>query len=404
MVSRKRRARVWLILGIILLIAAGVGFFVWMETSGREATDDAQVDGHIAPISARVGGTVIDIKVTDNQEVKAGDILFRIDPADYKVAVDQAAAELAEAQAAAQGARSNVPVTSIGANSRISTAEAGVNAAAAGTSVAQKNVAAAQAKVQSAQAKLREAEANYTKANQDLERYRQLVEKAEISRQQYDAAVATAAAARATVESNRAMIAEAQQGVATAQSQVQQSRAQESRAEADVRAASSAPQQVASTRAQAASAQAKVQQKKAELDQAQLNLQYTTVKAPFDGVIGNKTVQLGQVIQPGQQTMALIRLDDVWVTANFKESQLRRIHPGQRATFKVDAYGREYRGHVDTVAPATGARFSLLPPENATGNYVKVVQRVPVKILLDEPNAGHLLRPGMSVDAKVWIK
>jgi membrane fusion protein, multidrug efflux system len=400
----KKNGRLWLILGVVLVIAAAVGYFMWTNASARETTDDAEIDGHIAPISPRVGGAVVDIKVTDNQEVKAGDVLFQIDPADYKVAVDQAVAELTDAQATAQGAQANVPVTSIGTSSNISTAEAGVSEAAAGVSVAQKNVGATQAKVQSTQAKLQEAEANYTKANQDLERYRQLVEKEEISRQQFDAAVATAAAARATVESNRALVAEAQQDVAAAESQVQQARAQDARALAAVRAASSAPQQVAATRAQAASAQAKVQQKQAALDQAQLNLQYTTVKAPFTGVIGNKTVQLGQVVQAGQQTMALIRLDDVWVTANFKESQLKQIRSGQRVTFSVDAYGREYRGHIDTVAAATGARFSLLPPENATGNYVKVVQRLPVKVLLDEPNEGHLLRPGMSVGVKAWIK
>jgi membrane fusion protein (multidrug efflux system) len=259
--------------------------------------------------------------------------------------------------------------------------------------------------VKSAQARLQEAEANSTKASKDLDRYRQLVAKEEISSQQFDAATAAADASRATVESNRASVAEAEQGVASAESQVQQARAQVARAEAAVGAASSAPQQIAVSRAQAGSAQARVQQKQAELQQAQLNLQYTTVKAPVAGVVGNKTVQVGQVAQAGQQLLAIIPLDDVWVTVNFKESQLKNIRVGQRATASVDAYGgREYRGHVDTIAPATGARFSLLPPENATGNYVKVVQRIPVKIVLDEPNAGHLLRPGMSVIAKVWVK
>jgi membrane fusion protein (multidrug efflux system) len=345
------------------------------------------------------------VNVNDNQEVQPGAVLFQIDPTDYKVAVERAAGELADAEAEAQGARSSVPVTSTNASSNISTAAAGVHEASAGVTVAEKNVATAQARVKSAQARLQEAEANATKASKDLERYKQLVAKEEISRQQYDAAVAAAEAARATVESNRASVAEAEQGVAGAESQVQQARAQVARAEAAVRAASSAPEQVAVTRAQAGSAQARVQQKKAELEQARLNLQYTTVKAPIAGVVGNKTVQVGQVAQAGQQMLALIPLDDVWVTANFKESQLKDIRVGQRATFSVDAYGgREYGGHVDTIAPATGSRFSLLPPENATGNYVKVVQRVPVKIVLDEPNTGHLLRPGMSVNPKVWVK
>jgi membrane fusion protein (multidrug efflux system) len=348
---------------------------------------------------------VIAVYVNDNQEVAAGTTLFQIDPTDYKVAVDQAAGELADAQSAARAAQSSVPVTSIGATANISTATAGVHEAQAGLAAAQKGVASAQARVKSAQARLQEAEANATKASKDLDRYRQLVAKEEISSQQFDAAVAAAEASQATVASNRASVAEAEQGVATAESQVQQARAQVARAEAGVAAASSAPQQVAVTRAQAGSAQARVQQKQAELQQAQLNLQYTTVKAPVAGVVGNKTVQVGQVVQSGQQVLAIIPLDDVWVTVNFKESQLKDIRVGQRATIAVDAYGgRVYRGHVDTIAPATGARFSLLPPENATGNYVKVVQRVPVKIVLDEPNTGHLLRPGMSVEAKVWVK
>jgi len=401
----KNRRRLWLIVIVVLIVGAVAGVIVWNKLSARESADDAQIDAHISPISPRVGGTVIAVYVNDNQEVKAGATLFQIDPTDYKVAVQQAMGELADAVAAAQGARSSIPVTSIGASSNMSTAAAGVREVQAGVAVAQKNVDTARSRVQSAQAKLQEAEANATKAAKDLERYKQLVSKEEISRQQYDAAVAAAEAAQATVASNRASVAEAEQGVATAQSQVLQAHAQESRAEAGVRAASSAPEQVAVTRAQAGSAQARVQQKEAALEQAQLNLQYTTVKAPVAGVVGNKTVQVGQLAQAGQQMLALIPLDDVWVTVNFKESQLKNIRVGQRATISVDAYGgREYKGHVDTIAPATGARFSLLPPENATGNYVKVVQRVPVKIVLDEPNSGHLLRPGMSVGAKVWVK
>jgi len=401
----QKRRWLWPVVGFVLVVAAVAGYIVFEKLSAREAADDAQIDAHISPISPRVSGTVTAVYVNDNQDVTAGTVLFQIDPTDYKVAVAQAAGELADAESAAQAARSSVPVTSIGAGSNISTAAAGVREATAGVSVAQKAVAAAQARVKSAQARLQDAEANSTKASKDLERYRQLVAKEEISRQQFDAAVAAAEAAQATVESNRASVAEAEQGVATAESQVQQARAQVARAEAAVGAASSAPQQVAVTRAQAGSAQARVQQKQAALQQAQLNLQYTTVKAPIAGVVGNKNVQVGQMAQAGQQMLAIISLDDVWVTVNFKESQLKNIRVGQRATISVDAYGgREYRGHVDTIAPATGSRFSLLPPENATGNYVKVVQRVPVKIVLDEPNTGHLLRPGMSVIAKVWVK
>ncbi len=341
----------------------------WRYFAVRESTDDAQIDGHIAPIAARVGGTVVAVNVDDNQEVKAGTVLVRLDDTDYKLALQRAEADLAEAQAVLRAAREGVPITT-------TTTASGVSSAAAGVTRAEAGVAGSQARLDAAGAHLREATANDTRLQRDLGRLRQLVEKDEISRQQYDAAVAAAASARAGVDAARATVVEAEHARAQAQDALLQ-------AQAELRTAHTAPNQVAVMRAREASAEARVQQAQAAVLQARLALSYTTATAPTDGVISRKTVELGQTVEAGQPLLALVPLADVWVTANFKETQLRHMHPGQRAVIEVDTYGRSYRGRVDSIAAATGARFSLLPPENATGNYVKVVQRVPVKIVLD---------------------
>ncbi len=401
--------RKWLriVILLVVVIALGAGGYVYLDKlSETESTDDAQVDAHISPVGPRVSGTVISISVDDNQTVQTGAILFELDPADYKVAVAQAQAELANAEAAALGARTNVPITTISSTNQLSGAEATVRVSDAAIEVAEKGVASQQANVRSTQADVQEAQANFNKAAKDVERYKALVAKEEISEQQYDAAVAAAAAYRATVESKRALVAQAEQQVASAKSQVEQARMERARSAASARAASNAPQQIAVSQAQVGAAQALVQQRKTELEQAQLNLQYTTVRAPFAGIVGNRNIQVGQVIQAGQSALALIPLEDLYVTANFKETQLRHMRAGQKVTLKVDALGgREYRAHIDTIAPATGARFSLLPPENATGNYVKVVQRVPVKIVLEPgEDKDRLLRVGMSVEPKVQVK
>jgi membrane fusion protein, multidrug efflux system len=388
---------------LVLLVA---GFSVWHYYSTRESTDDAQINGHIVPISARVGGTVIAVEVNDNQDVKAGTVLVKIDPRDYQVAVEKAKADLANSQAAAQAAATGVPISTTTTVSQISTSQAGVEMAKAGVLVAQKQLGAAQAGASAAEARLAEAQANHTKAAQDLARMKQLVAKDEISQQQFDAATAAADATRAAVASARAQKAEAEQAVQVAESRLVQSRADLDKAEAELRSAQTGPKQVAIMRARASSAEARVKEAQAALDQAELNLQYTTVKAPVDGQVSKKTVEVGQVIQDGEPLMALVPLEDIWVTANFKETQLKDMRPGQPVTISVDAYGgREYHGHVQSIAAATGEKFSLLPPENATGNYVKVVQRIPVKILIDkgqDPN--HLLRPGMSVTPTVITK
>lgn len=380
--------RIALVIAIIVLLVAG--FFAYRYFTSYESTDDAQVDGHINSVSARISGHVIKLNVRDNQYVQAGTVLVEIDPADYQVAYERAKADFDDAQAAALAAGVTVPITSVNTTSQVSATEAEVNSARAGIQVAKHQLAAAKAQLQ-------EAEANSVKAQNDLARYKQLVQKQEISQQQFDQATAAAQASAAAVEGARANADAAQQQVMQAQGKLVQ-------AQANWANANTAPRQMQVTRAKAASALAEAQRKKADLDQTALNLQYTKVVAPVNGIVSNRTVEVGQNVAPGQELMKVINLDDVWITANFKETQLRHMRPGQPVTIEVDANGRKYNGKVDSVAGASGARFSLLPPENATGNYVKVVQRIPVKIDLDPgSNNDHQLRPGESVTPKVWI-
>jgi membrane fusion protein (multidrug efflux system) len=270
---------------------------------------------------------------------------------------------------------------------------------------AEKEIEAARARIVSAQARLREAEANATKSARDVERLRGLLAKDEISQQMFDATAATAEAQKAAVDSARSQVAEAEAGLRVAESKLAQAQAGESQAHAELQTAQTGPSQVTATKARASAAEARVAQARANLAQAELNLQYATVKAPVRGIVSKKGINTGQVVQAGQPLVAVVPIDDLWVTANFKETQLKNMRPGQRAVVAVDAYGREYTGKVDSIAGATGARFSLLPPENATGNFVKVVQRVPVKIVLDPgQDKEHLLRPGMSVTPTVYLK
>ena len=369
------RAKWALIIFIIVAVVAGV--FVWQYYAVRESTDDAQVDGHIYAVSSRVSGTVISLKFDENDFVKKGQILAELDPKDYEVAVQRAQADLADAQANARAASTGVPITSTTSTSGVSTARANLNAA--------------QKEVDAAQARAREAQALYNKSAQDLKRFEQLVKKDEISQQQYDAALAAEQAAKATLDAAKAQIATAESHVAQAQ--------------ANLQSALTAPQQIQVQRAKAGSALANAQTREATLAQAQLNLSYTKILSPVDGIAGKRAVEVGQVIQPGQPITSIVDVNDVWVTANFKETQLKNMRVGQSAKIHVDAYDRDINGKVDSIGGATGARFSLLPPENATGNFVKVVQRVPVKIVFDKSeDPQNRLRPGMSVVVTVLTK
>jgi membrane fusion protein, multidrug efflux system len=398
--------RRWRIGGIVVAVLAMIGIVFWLRSRGRESTDDAQVDGRITQIAARVGGPVIKVAIDNNNHVKAGDLLVQIDPRDYQVAVDRAKAELADAQANAAAARTGVPIARVETGAGVVTATGSVAQAQAGVAGAEREVQVAQANLVAAQAHQREREATAVKAAKDVDRLRPLVEKDEIPRQQFDAAVAAADAARAAADAAKSDITAAEGAITVAQQRVAQAQGTAEQARAGLQTARTAPQQLQVTQAHAASADARVQQEQAALAQAELNLQYTTVTAPTEGVVSRKSVEIGQVVQGGQPLLALVNLTDTWITANFKETQLTNMRPGQRAEVSVDALGgRTFRGHVDSIAAATGAKFSLLPPENATGNFVKVVQRIPVKIVIEAgEDPEHLLRPGMSVTPTVFVR
>lgn len=401
--KKKIIVRVIILLAIAALAYGGYRF--WVHLSDVESTDDAEIDGQIHAISSRVGGQVTDVLVLNEQFVNKGDVLLRLDPQDYQIAIDKAKADLADATATLQSAQADVPITSVTSASTLSGARSSSQDAGAAVSAAEQQLQASRAKLQSAEANVRVAEANLAKAQGDVDRYKSLVNKDEISKQTYDQAAATAAAARATVDAQNAMVAEARQNISVSEQGVVQARARLAQTESTVESASTGPQQVKMADARVRADEAKVQQEKAALDQAELNLQYTTVVAPASGIVGMKTVTVGQNVTSGEQLMAVVPLDGLYVTANFKETQLKNMRVGQPVKIKVDAYGREYSGKVQDIGGASGAKFSLLPPENATGNYVKVIQRIPVRI---EFNPGqdkeHLLRLGMSVDPTVSVR
>jgi membrane fusion protein (multidrug efflux system) len=394
----------WLIAGILVLVVVIVA--AWIRLSGRESTDDAQIDGHIAPVAARVGGSIAAVLVRDNQMVKAGDVLVRIDTRDLEVALAKVQADLDEARAVAKAAHAGGAVNTTVASSQLAGARAEQQNAQTGVELAERDIEASAAKLTAVEARQREAEANLAKAAKDRERLEPLVKKDEVSHQQFDLAVTAEVAAKASVDSARAAVVEAQKAVDIARSRKSQAENRVTQASSSVEAAATVPAQVHAIRANAESADAKVAQEEAAVAQATLNLEYATIRAPISGMVSRKTGEVGQIVQPGQPLMALVPLDTVWVTANFKETQLAGIRPGQNAEVSVDAYGgRTFQGKVDSIAAATGARFSLLPPENASGNFVKVVQRVPVKIAIDAgQDPQHVLRPGMSVEATVFTR
>jgi membrane fusion protein, multidrug efflux system len=382
--------------GIIIAVVAVlvlVSLWFWWHSRYYEDTDDAQINGHLIQVSSRIGGQVIKVNVDENQQVNKGDVIAELDRRDYEVAVESAKAALANAQAAAAAAQVSVPITSINTGSSLTSASADVSVATASVSQAESQLAAAKARVA-------QAEANNVKAQADLERYKPLVEKDVISKQQYDAAVATADASKAGVADAHANEAAAADGVRVANQKVAQ-------AESGLKNAQTGPQQVAIQSARAKAAQAQVQQAQAQLDQANLNLSYTQIVAPAAGIITRKSVEINQNVSTGQNLLTLVSLEGLWVTANFKETQLKHMNAGQAVEIEVDATGRKYDGKVTQIGGATGSVLSLFPPENATGNYVKVVQRVPVRIdftNLAGEDSNHSLRPGLSVEPKVRVK
>ncbi len=383
-------ATIAMITGVVVLTIAGVLF--WNYLQSYESTDDAEIDGHIAHIGSRISGTVIGVYTEDSRSVVAGQVLVDLDPSDYRAALAQAQANLAQAQSSLEAQAPNVPITQTTQSTAVETSQLAIaNATAA--------LEAARQSHESAVAELQQSEANAQNAAAEEARYRRLVEKQEVSREQYDQRATEARAMAALVQSRKAAADAAERAVTERETGVQQARARFLETE------NNRPRQLAMQHATVATRRANVDAARAQLEQAQLNLSYCKIVAPVAGIVGNKTVEVGQQVAPGQELLAITPTNDLWVTANFKETQIRRMRPGQRVTINVDALDQKFEGWVQNMPGATGARYSLLPPENATGNYVKVVQRLPVRIRIRQGQHGfERLRPGMSVEPKVWLK
>jgi len=387
--GRRRTLLFAAIVGCVILVGA-VSF--WLYSRGYESTDDAQVDGHLNGITARIDGDVKAVHVEENQSVQAGDVLVELDPRDYQVAAEQAQAQLLKAQAGERAENPNLPITQSTSQTNVLTSQSEVTNAEAGVAAAERDQAAALSRLQ-------EVEANNVKAHADVARYKALVDKSEVARAEYDQMVATANALTASADSARSSAESAQKVVEQRQAQFDQARSRLAWAIVN------APNQVAISKANLQSKQADVQAMRAQLDRAQLDLSYCKITAPVAGVISKRTVEVGEHVSKGQRLVTLADLGDLWVTANFKESQLKQMHPGESVTISVDAFDQNFDGTVEAMPGSTGSVISLLPPENATGNYVKVVQRLPVRIRFKPGQQGlDRLRPGMSVVPKVWLK
>ena len=390
--TKPKISRRLLVVGITA-IALVTGLLYWLHARHYETTDDAQVDGHFAQLSTRISGTVTYVNplVENDRYVKAGTLLLELDPRDYEAELEHAKATLETKEAQAHVAQLQVPITDASAFSQLHIAEAARQEAV-------ESVAASQADLVAAQHRVQQDEASAARAERDRVRYAALVEKREISRSYYDARETEAATTTQTLESDRAAVAAAEQKIAQARSLVLQR-------EAQIASARTAPQQALDARAQSSSAQGELDEARADVHTAELNLSYTKIYAPVSGVVGHKTVELGHRVQPGQSLLTVVPIDDIWITANFKETQLRHMRPGQAVIIHVDTFGRDYKGTVEDMAGAAGPLFSLFPPENASGNYVKIVQRFPIRIHIDpDQDADHLLRPGMSVEATARVR
>ncbi len=390
---KPRRSPFRIVIILVVLAAAAAGATLWWIDSGKyETTDDAQVNAHLSAISARIPGTVTAVYVEENQFVKAGQLIAELDPRDYQNALDQARNQMLQAEAQVRASDPNVPITETSNVASISSAEADMANSEAAVSAAERDYEAAQAD-------LRQAGANAAKAEADVARYQPLVAKDEVPREQYEQVVATAKAQTALVDSRRASAAAArktvdQRNAVLTQTQVRLREAREN-----------APRQVAIRRADIVTRQASVRTNETQVAKAQLDLSYTKVFAPVSGIVSRRTVEVGQHLNAGQQMVQIAQIEDLWVTANFKETQLRRMRPGQRVAVHVDAFKQDLNGRVESLPASTGAITSLLPPENATGNFVKVVQRLPVRIRFEPGQAGlDRLRPGMSVDPEVRVE
>jgi membrane fusion protein (multidrug efflux system) len=391
--DRRRSRAVKLLVLFTVLLAAGAGAKqLWAYLDSYESTDDAQIEGHLNGISSRISGTVTAVHFENNQKIAAGEVLVDLDPRDYRVSLEQAKASMGLAASQLTAERPNVPIIQTSNESVVATSEANILQAEAAVDQAERDY-------ESVVADFRQAEANNTRAQADEARYRELVEKEEISRTLYDQKLADARADQAAVASKRASSEAARRVIAQRQASLLTARTQLSEA------VQNNPRQLLLREATVQMRQANIAVFRSQVDQAELNLSYTRIIAPVEGIAGKKSVEVGEQVRPGQQLLAISQTDEVWVTANFKETQLKRMHPGQTVSVGVDALDRKFDGLIESMPGATGAVYSVLPPENATGNYVKVVQRLPVRIRLKRDQAGlDLLHPGMSVEPVVRVR
>ncbi len=433
--KKKPIALIAVVLGVGAIAAGGFGYRYWQYASTHEQTDNATVTGNVHQVSSRIPGTVDQILVKDNQLVKPGQLLVELDPRDYQSKVRQATAALENAQSQAQAAQANIALaaqTTTGKTTQaqgdvnsavaaISTAKAAVKEAQVGIPAAQAEVKLAQAGIPAAQAEVAQVNANLQKAKADYNRYNQLYQQGAIARQQldaakaaYDVALAQKNAAIQGVEQAQAKLASAKVGVAKAQSVLAQAQEGIASAQAKLAASKGGLQQATAggqdttvKRSQYEAAKAAVAQAEASLKDAQLQLSYTHITAPSAGRVGNKRVEVGNRVQAGTPLMAIVD-NQKWVVANFKETQLENMKPGEAVEIKLDSFPHHnFSGHVDSISPASGAEFALLPPDNATGNFTKIVQRIPVKIVLDQKSIqGYEARitPGMSAEVAVEVK
>lgn len=430
--KKNRKPIIFAVAGIGIVAASSFGYRYWSYASTHEETDNAQVAGHVHQVSTRINGTVSEVSVNDNQQVKQGQLLVKLDPSDLQVKALQAEAALESAKRQANAAQSNISLASetaaakttqaqgdiSGSVASISTAQAAVKEAQSGIPAAQAAVAEAQAGIPAAQAQVAQADANLQKAQTDYNRYQTLASQGAVPRQQLDSAKAAYDVAQAQknvalqgVQQAQARVAQANEGVAKAQSRLAQAQegvtsaqAKLAQSKGGLQQATASGQQTEVNRAQYAAAQSAIAQAEASLKDAQLQLSYTNIVAPASGRVGRKTVEVGQRVQPGSPLLAIVETN-YWITANFKETQLQGVKPGQEVEITLDAFpGKKFAGRVDSISPASGAQFSLLPPDNATGNFTKVVQRIPVKVIFDSKSIqGYESRitPGMSAKVSV---
>jgi len=393
-------ARFGLLALAALILIAGYVF------SGRVSTDDAQVDCHISSIAPQVPGYVVKLHFDDNTPVKAGEILVEIDPRPYLAEVDQAKAALAVAEAQANSAKLQIDLTRETTINSTSSASAQKDSDAADFTSSQAQLEqSATANLRLAQANVAAKRATNERAQADLARYAPLLSTGDVSKFQFDAVDATARVAKSELDAAEQQLSAAQQAVEIARANTRSAQARLTRSQSQLLETKARERQIPITEAAHKSALAAVERAKAALQQAELNLAYSRIAAPISGQVTQRSVDLGQYVSPGQLLFTIVPLDQVFVTANFKETQLAHVAPGQKVRIRVDTYREEFEGVVDSIAGATGSRQALLPPQNATGNFIKVVQRIPVKIHVTSPgNPRLVLRPGMNVEATIYLR